>query len=140
MFRLSDVMQMLDIPERTIRRHIKDGILKGTKVGGTWRFSEEDIANYLENSHIKKNQRKSAFSKIMEYMSDFNTDRKDVVFIKNIEKLNYSKSTKLSMVTKNLKNPLYFNMTNSGKVSTITFRGNEEDALVFLRELNLIIQ
>ncbi|MBI9042827.1 MAG: helix-turn-helix domain-containing protein [Lutibacter sp.] len=129
---------MLDIPERTIRRHIKEGMLKGTKIGGTWRFSEEDLTNYINHANIRQSQQKLALSKIMEYMNGFNSKDNEVVFIKNIENLDYSKSMKISLIVKTLKNPLYFNMSKTGKISTITFKGNEEDALVFLREIKEI--
>ncbi len=34
MYTLKQIMEMLSIPERTIRRHLQLGILKGSKVGG----------------------------------------------------------------------------------------------------------
>jgi excisionase family DNA binding protein len=123
---------MLDIPERTIRRHIKEGILNGSKVGDTWRLTEEDLTNYLNNSHISNSQKKLALTKVIEYMSGINVNDKEVVIIKRIDKLDYAKSMKLSLLTKTFKYPLYFNLSKSGKKSTITFRGHEEDALKLL--------
>jgi hypothetical protein len=40
---------MTQLTTRTIRNYIKDGILKGRKLGGQWRFTEEDYKNFMDN-------------------------------------------------------------------------------------------
>ncbi len=42
-FTVRDVVDMSGLSERTVRRYLRDGKLKGTKLGGAWRFSKEDI-------------------------------------------------------------------------------------------------
>lgn len=46
-YTLADIIRMAGISERTARRHLSDGLLKGSKVGGTWRFTEENIRAYF---------------------------------------------------------------------------------------------
>ncbi|MGM0435707.1 MAG: helix-turn-helix domain-containing protein [Bacillota bacterium] len=46
-YTLSDVMTMTNLSERTMRRHIRNGLIKGAKIGGVWRFSEENLKAYF---------------------------------------------------------------------------------------------
>jgi excisionase family DNA binding protein len=46
-FTIKQVKEMLDLSERTIFRLIKDGKLKGFKVGREWRFEQKDIDDYI---------------------------------------------------------------------------------------------
>jgi len=54
-YKISDLMTMFNLSERTIRRHLREGILKGKKIGGSWRFDEKDISEYLDNPKIMFN-------------------------------------------------------------------------------------
>ena len=46
-FNVKQVSEMLDLSERTIFRLIKDGKLKGFKIGREWRFAQKDIDDYI---------------------------------------------------------------------------------------------
>ncbi len=43
---------MTNLSERTLRRHIRNGLLKGTKIGGVWRFSEENLQDYFNDDSM----------------------------------------------------------------------------------------
>ncbi len=47
MYTLKDIAQMTQLTTRTLQNHLKEGVLKGRKIGRSWRFSEEDLKNYL---------------------------------------------------------------------------------------------
>ncbi len=40
---IKDIMKMTNLSERTIRRYIREGKLRGTKIGKEWHFSEEQV-------------------------------------------------------------------------------------------------
>ncbi len=46
MYSLKDIIVLTNLSERTIRRYISEGKLEGTKVGGVWRFTEEQLDNF----------------------------------------------------------------------------------------------
>jgi len=52
LFTVEDIAQMTSLTTRTIRNYLKDGILKGRKIGGQWRFTEEDIKKFMDNSGV----------------------------------------------------------------------------------------
>lgn len=43
MYSLKDISNMTQLTTRTLQNHLKDGLLKGTKIGRSWRFSQEDL-------------------------------------------------------------------------------------------------
>jgi excisionase family DNA binding protein len=51
-----EVQDMLGISEATLWRILKRKELTGFKVGHTWRFSEEDIREYIARQRAKATQ------------------------------------------------------------------------------------
>ena len=49
---IKDVARYLKLTEKTAYRLVADGKIPGFKVGGSWRFQEEDIKNWIK---IQKN-------------------------------------------------------------------------------------
>lgn len=43
LYTVSDVAKLTGMTDRTIRKYLKDGVLKGRKIGVQWRFTEADI-------------------------------------------------------------------------------------------------
>ena len=52
LYSVEEVAEMTAVTTRTIRNYLRNGILKGTKIGGQWRFRQEDVMRMLnqENS------------------------------------------------------------------------------------------
>ncbi len=50
---VKQAQEILRISERTVFRLIKDGELKGFKVGREWRFEPSDIDAYIERQRKK---------------------------------------------------------------------------------------
>lgn len=48
-YTLKEVMEMTQVSERTLRRYLKDGLLKGFKVGGTWRFTKQQLQAFFDD-------------------------------------------------------------------------------------------
>ena len=44
----AEVMEILQISRGTFNNYLKAGTLKGTKIGGSWRFAKEDILNLVQ--------------------------------------------------------------------------------------------
>lgn len=54
LFTVEDVANMTGLTSRTIRNYLKDGKLKGKKIGVQWRFTEQDILKLFENIDFQK--------------------------------------------------------------------------------------
>ena len=48
-YTVEEVAGKIGVTSRTIRNYLKQGKLKGRKIGGRWRFSSEDIESFLSN-------------------------------------------------------------------------------------------
>lgn len=47
LYSLKEVAQLLDVTERTLHNYIKAGKLKGQKIGGRWKVSEENLKRFV---------------------------------------------------------------------------------------------
>lgn len=47
-YTLDDLQTMFGLGERTLLRYLSDGRLQGFKAGREWRFTDEDIAAFVE--------------------------------------------------------------------------------------------
>jgi len=56
---VSDVAVYLNVTERTIYRLLKDKEIPAYKVGGQWRFKEQDITAWLAHNQPMATKRKS---------------------------------------------------------------------------------
>lgn len=68
LYAVKDVAIMTGLTERTIRNYIKDGRLKGKKIGVQWRFSEDDINNLFEDENVSNKITESNHSKVLEFI------------------------------------------------------------------------
>lgn len=48
LYTVDEVADFLRVSPRTIRRYIKDGKLNGFKVGQAWRFSDTEVARFIQ--------------------------------------------------------------------------------------------
>lgn len=137
MYTLKHVMEMLSIPERTIRRHMKLGLLKGEKVGGTWRFSEEDLFSYFSNHTLQKTKNSVKLNEIFDYLHGLSKEGEDIMFIKQISNLSLSQKKDLSLYVNQFKPPFYFNLETKSDKTIITYKGNDDDAKQLIEHLNI---
>lgn len=60
-YTLNDIAKMSGMTTRTLRNYLRMGILTGEKVDGAWRFSEEELYEFMDNPiarqgmHAKQN-------------------------------------------------------------------------------------
>ena len=92
MLSVEQLAQELNVTTRTIRNYLKEGKIKGTKIGGQWRFSERDIYDFLGKSDdiIVKNTAIESYVKDVPHNNEglvtltfsLNTES-DIEFVKN---------------------------------------------------------
>jgi len=135
MYNLKDLMQMFDMPERTIRRHIKNGLLKGIKIGRSWRFSEDDIVNFIGKSRVSGTIEKNAVQKVIAHMHGFCEAENQIVSIVHKKGLK-KKMRKLLDFVNTFEKKIFFHANQRKDRSVITFIACQEDTLQFIRELD----
>ena len=51
-YTVDEVAKITMFTTRTIRNYLKDGSLKGRKIGGQWRFTQEDLEQFWEQGKV----------------------------------------------------------------------------------------
>ena len=73
LYTVEDIAQMTSLTTRTIRNYLKDGTLKGRKIGGQWRFTEEDIKNFMDNGTVANELKNRNEQDVLDFLDGVNT-------------------------------------------------------------------
>jgi len=73
LYTVEDIAQMTSLTARTIRNYLKDGILKGRKIGGQWRFTEEDIGKFMDSGTFGEEIKNRTRQDLMDFIDGVNT-------------------------------------------------------------------
>lgn len=58
LYTLKEVAEAWSVAERTVLNQVNKGLLKSFKIGCEWKFSEEQINDYLEIREVDKSKRR----------------------------------------------------------------------------------
>jgi len=73
LYTVENIANMTSLTTRTIRNYLKDGILKGRKIGGQWRFKEEDIENFMDNGTVGDDLKNKIKQDLLDFIDGVNT-------------------------------------------------------------------
>ena len=51
LYTLTELESVLGVTHRTLQSYIKDGHLKGVKIGGKWKVSEENLKKFINGEN-----------------------------------------------------------------------------------------
>ena len=74
LYTVEDIATMTSLTSRTIRNYIKDGLLKGRKIGGQWRFTEEDIKNLMDSGTFREDFEDSVRQDVIDFLDNVHTE------------------------------------------------------------------
>ena len=74
LYTVEDIAQMTSLTSRTIRNYLKDGSLKGRKIGGQWRFTQQDIEKLMENGEFAGAVSQQTRRDVLDFLDGVNTD------------------------------------------------------------------
>ncbi len=66
---IDETAAMLSLHPRTIRRYLKAGTLKGTKIGGEWRIQRTDLQTMLGNPEVANELKSTWDNGVVEFLS-----------------------------------------------------------------------
>jgi len=79
LFTVEDIATMTSLTTRTIRNYLKDGLLKGRKIGGQWRFTEEDVKNLMDSGIYQEDFSDRLRQDITDFLDGVNIDYTDEI-------------------------------------------------------------
>lgn len=78
-YTVEQISDMLDIHTKTIQRYIREGKLRATKIGKSWRINGHDLSVFVENNKNSQpsSERRAAQDVIASLVIDIVTDGKE---------------------------------------------------------------
>lgn len=70
LYTLKELAQLTKLTDRTLRNYLANNILKGTKVGGQWRFNKEQVRSLFSNEDFYYERNRIANSAINAYIEN----------------------------------------------------------------------
>lgn len=65
---IEKVSQILGMHPKTIRKYIRDGLLKGHKIGGEWRVKVENLESFINKDEYVEEQKKNQMRKLKDFI------------------------------------------------------------------------
>ena len=72
-YTIQDIAGMTGLNERTIRSYLADGLLKGEKTDGAWRFTAEHFGDFLRQDMVRASVQAKANAVVYDFLM---TDRR----------------------------------------------------------------
>lgn len=113
LYSIAEVAKITRLTDRTIRNYLANGTLKGQKIGGQWRFTQENIYALFNNNVFEDDMKNKTQKKIVEYYDEdykdennsctiirlfIDDEEKRKLFFKKLNKLKSSDNTKDSIM------------------------------------------
>ncbi len=76
-YSISDIAKLTKLTDRTIRNYLANGSLKGKKIGGQWRFSQNDVRGLFSDDKFGDDMKAKTEKAIISYYNNntsFDTD------------------------------------------------------------------
>ena len=141
LYTLQEVMTMINVSERTIRRHLRNGQLSGIKIGGEWRFKEQHLRDYFnEKSSISEIVKQSGEVVKMFLKEGVHREKDHVCMIldfvnKTSKQSNFIKQSMMDIASKHKNMSMKF--TNENDLIRVTLTGD----MPFIQEcVNILSQ
>lgn len=69
-YTISDIAKLTRLTDRTIRNYLANGALKGTKIGGQWRFTKADIRQLFSDDKFGDDMKNKTEKSIYSYYNN----------------------------------------------------------------------
>lgn len=69
-YTLNQIALITGFTTRTLRNHIKQGLLNGEKINGNWCFTEEDLAAFLDQPAVAKELVSKQNALVYDFLAD----------------------------------------------------------------------
>lgn len=125
MYSLKDISKMTQLTTRTLQNHLKEGLLKGSKIGRSWRFSEEDLKSYLNQNKVQKDLSHKAHEEVASFLKESVNETCTLIRLKKKDYPN------LQSLAENIANYINLNITQDLKTYKAIY-DKEEDLLEIL--------
>lgn len=68
LYTVEEIATMTSLTTRTIRNYIKDGRLKGRKIGGNWRFTKDEVIELFNGNSFAKDLSNEVTTQVLNFV------------------------------------------------------------------------
>lgn len=80
-YTINEVAMMTGLTTRTLRNYIKMNILKGEKIDGVWKFTVEDISDFISNPYVKPSIQAKNKAVIFDFLAVDNKRKNEICMV-----------------------------------------------------------
>lgn len=92
LYSVEEIAEMTSVTTRTIRNYLRNGILTGTKIGGQWRFRQEDVMNMLNQENMSSDVRETSKRIVKDFLNEQYTPFSESVSVCTVADVSCSKA------------------------------------------------
>lgn len=81
LYTVEEIANMTSLTTRTIRNYLRDGTLKGRKIGGQWRFTSGDVGKFMDSGDLRSTLENEMKQSVVDFIDGVNTDIKSSIQI-----------------------------------------------------------
>ena len=70
LFTVEDIANMTSLTSRTIRNYLKNGTLQGSKIGGQWRFTMDNIRQLFNDSSYSNDRSRNNKLQVLNFVNN----------------------------------------------------------------------
>ncbi|WP_069187720.1 helix-turn-helix domain-containing protein [Alkalihalobacillus pseudalcaliphilus] len=130
-YTIDEIATMTRLTSRTIRTYLKNGLLKGTKIGGQWRFTEENLEALFHNSDIEvkiEQEKNKIISEFLNHSSIQETEMCTVIDIpcSTIQHATHWQKKVMQLLPKEGKFQFSYQYLENKQIIRVMFSGQKE--------------
>lgn len=80
-YTINELAVMTGLTTRTLRNYIKMDILKGEKVDGIWRFTVEEISDFVGNPYVKPSIQAKSKSVLFDFLAEDKKQQNEICIV-----------------------------------------------------------
>lgn len=128
---INDVVMFTGLTDRTIRNYVAMGVLQGEKVDGQWRFSPEQVENFVCNPAVRPSILAKNNSLVYDFLAESKKQKQEMCLILDVpseEKMTVA-TFFCSHITNNGYHNIQFSFDGVTKMARVILKGDAGEVL-----------
>lgn len=137
-YSINDVAMMTGLSTRTIRNYIKMNLLDGEKIDGVWKFTEENVHEFIKNPTVKPSIDAKSNAIVYDFMLDNHKKENEICMIVDFteeeEELKEISNFFCEKINQSESGNFRFSFFKDGDNCRVILKGYAEDVMKIMNE------
>lgn len=136
-YTINEVAMMTGLTTRTLRNYLKMNVLKGEKVDGLWKFTEEEFTEFLQNPYVKPSLQAKNKAIVFDYLAQNEKQINEICTIIDVCVSSHDEAEEISSffceeINKRNEENINFSFEKNGSYARVILRGFEDTVMEIL--------